>query len=234
LKQPESLPLLILFARAPEVGQVKTRLAPVLSAAACAQLQEAMTVDLLDATGSLPVRRMLACTPTTAHPFFLQCAQKHQIVLRKQEGASLGDRIAEAMGWGFGEGFQRVALIGVDSPTLPLAFLREAFARLETHRTVLGPTLDGGYYLIGARDASPNIFTNIPWGTDRVFTETLNRFNEQHLSCHLLPFWYDVDRPADLNLLVAHSTFLARQGQPLPEQTLRMLRALSPHPPGDY
>jgi len=210
---------------------VKTRLAPALSATARARLQKAMITDLLAATDSLPARRMLACTPTTTHPFFLQCAKGRRIVLRKQQGVSLGDRMAEAMAWGFGEGFRRVALIGVDSPTLPAALLREAFEQLETHRTVLGPTLDGGYYLIGARDASPDLFKNIAYGTDRVLTETLNRLNEQRLSCHLLPFWYDVDRPADLDLLAAHLTLLARQGQPLPERTLRALQADPPRDP---
>ena len=209
---------------------MKTRLSPALSAAARARLQKAMIADLLAATDPLPVRRMLACTPTTTHPFFLQCAKGRQIVLRKQEGASLGDRMAEAMAWGFSEGFQKVVIIGVDSPTLPVVFLREAFERLEADRTVLGPTLDGGYYLIGARDSSPDIFTNIAWGTDRVFIDTLNHLNEQDLSCHLLPFWYDVDRPADLDLLAAHLTLLARQGQPLPERTRRAIQADPPEP----
>lgn len=219
--------LLILFARAPDVGQVKTRLAPALSAAAAARLQKAMIADLLALTDPLPSRRMLACTPTTAHPFFLECAMGHQIILRKQEGVSLGDRMAEAMAWGFGEGFQKVVIIGVDSPTLPVAFLLEAFEQLETGHTVLGPTLDGGYYLIGARQSAPDVFTNIAWGTDGVLTETLNRLNEQRVSCHLLPFWYDVDRPADIDLLATHLALLARQGQPLPEQTLRALQTLA-------
>jgi len=201
---------------------------PVLSAATCAQLQEAMVADLLSATDPLPVFRILACTPTTTHPFFLQCAKGRHVVLRRQEGASLGDRMAEAMAWGFGEGFQKVVLIGADSPTLPMAFLREALDRLETDRTVLGPTFDGGYYLIGARDAPPDLFKNIAWGTDRVFIDTLNRLKEQNLSCHLLPFWYDIDRPSDLDLLAAHLPFLARQGQPPPERTLQALQAIRP------
>lgn len=218
--------ILIIFAKAPEPGQVKTRLLPFLSGEAAARLQEALVLDTLHGTDSLPWRRALACAPTTDHPFFLGCAKERSLLLIPQRGENLGARMQNAFEWGFSQGFKRVVLIGCDAPTLPVDFIKEAFLSLDASRLVLGPSLDGGYYLIGAQAPAPDLFDGIRWGTNAVLVGTLQKFNERKEAFHLLPFWYDIDRPEDILFLKEHLQQLERQGAPLPKETSQILRRI--------
>ncbi len=184
-----------------------------------------MILDTLALTDPLPVRRALACAPTTRHPFFQKCAADRPLHLLAQEGATLGDRMRHAFAWGFARGFGKVVLIGSDSPTLSLDLLRQAFAHLDDVPCVIGPTADGGYYLIGAAGGkAPDIFDGIPWGTDRVMRDTLHLLNDRQVPCALLAFGYDVDRPADLDFLSAHLALRLRQGAPVPTATWEVLQ----------
>ncbi len=196
--------LLILFAKSPHASNVKTRLSPILSQKERAQLQQAFILDTLSLTASLSVTRALACTPDIKDRFFAQCAKNHSLLLLKQEGGDLGERMQNGFRWGFSQGFQRVVIIGSDSPTLPVSFIKEAFNRLKTMPIVLGPAIDGGYYLIGLKMPIPNIFNNIKWGANTVLSETIARLSQYDL----LPFWYDVDYPEDLDFLRKHISIL--------------------------
>jgi rSAM/selenodomain-associated transferase 1 len=218
--------VLIIFAKAPEPGQVKTRLQPPLSKEDAARLQEALILDTLHATDFLSRKRVLACAPTTDHPFFLKCSGERPLSLIAQQGKDLGERMRNAFAWGFSQGFRKVVLIGSDAPTLPADFIEKAFKQLDLTRLVLGPSLDGGYYLIGAQPPTPDLFDEIAWGTDGVFLATLRKLNRQRESFHLLPFWYDIDRPQDLLFLREHLESLERQGAPLPKETYQALRSL--------
>ncbi len=121
-----------------------------------------------------------------------------------QSGADLGERLSGTFRSLFAGGFRRVVVIGADSPTLPPAFLTAAFERLqEDAEVVLGPVEDGGYYLVGARDPVPRMFEEIPWGTGRVMEATLAALDRCGVRPALLPCWYDVDRPADLERMRA-------------------------------
>ena len=123
--------------------------------------------------------------------------------------------------------FEKVVIIGTDSPTLPPRFVDEAFGLLEQQDVVLGPACDGGYFLIGARGTAPRVFPQeMPWGTETVLTKTMARLVEQGVSFGLLPFWYDVDRPEDLSLLKLH---LTSQGHSVfrPTRTIALLQELS-------
>lgn len=219
--------ILILFAKAPDPGSAKTRLGPILTPEERARLQAALILDTLALTDPLPVRRALAAAPSIDHPFLARCSRERSIPLIEQEGESLGDRMRNAFEWGFGQGFQRVVLIGCDAPTLPADLIRQAFDRLDRSPVVIGPSLDGGYYLIGARPPVPDLFSGVRWGSDQVLISTLQKINAEKQDCALLPFWYDIDRPADLIFLKEMLELDERQGGPPPKETRRFLHALS-------
>lgn len=233
--------VVVLFAKAPEPGQVKTRLRPVLSEALCARLQEAFLLDTLHFTDGLPCDRAIACTPTPAHPFFLRCGQERSLTLIPQEGRELGERMRNAFRWGFSQGYGKVILIGCDTPTLPPHFIREGLVQLDRHAWVVGPSRDGGYYLIGARSGSytesdrpgPDLFSGMAWGTDQVLTETISRLNGSAVRCHLLPFWYDIDRPEDLRFLKTHLQILEADGTALPKETYPLIQKIDLRPPAE-
>ncbi len=213
--------LLIIFTRTPEKGKVKTRLSPHLSEAASLSLHQAMIQDTLWLTDSLSLPRALACYPTPSHPFFKQCGKDRRLLVLQQEGGDLGARMKAAFEWGFSSGYVRVVIIGTDTPHLPIGFIEEAFASLHGETVVLGPSLDGGYYLIGVTRQMPGLFVNIPWGTDQVLMATLKKSGKAPV--HLLPFWYDIDRFGDVALLREHLRILNRQGTPCAIETGKVL-----------
>lgn len=214
--------LLIIFAKAPEAGRVKTRLTPFLSPEKAAKLQEAFLIDILKMSKALQTPRLIACAPDTRHTFFQRCEKEDGIRLMTQEGEDLGQRMKNAFQQAFDESFERVVIIGCDSPTLPLSYIAEAFERLTEHTVVLGPSLDGGYYLIGAKAPLPELFNQMAWGTEIVLNETLKRLNAEKSPYYLLPFWYDIDLPADLSFLEQHLEYLKMKGELELEATRKM------------
>jgi rSAM/selenodomain-associated transferase 1 len=218
--------LLILFAKAPEPGRVKTRMVPFISERAASQLQKAFLLDTLQLTDSLLLRRAIACLPDPDHPFFLQCGKERPLLFFKQMGADLGERMKNAFEWGFSQGFQKVLLLGGDTPTLPAEWIKEAVDRLDAFPLVLGPSADGGYYLIGGRPPIPALFDGIAWGTNSVLAVTLQKVTHLQIGCHLLPFWYDIDRPEDLAFLKAHLALLKGQGNVAAKETRQVIEAL--------
>ena len=119
----------------------------------------------------------------------------------QQEGADLGERLANALGHHFELGYQRVVIMNSDGPTLPLAYLEEAFSGLDHADVTLGPGHDGGYYLIGMKQLHPELFQGITWSTEQVIPQTLAICRRLGLTVHQLPEWYDVDVGADLERL---------------------------------
>jgi len=117
----------------------------------------------------------------------------------------LGERLVNIFADLLHEGFPRVVIMDSDSPTLPTAYVQEAFTLLgdPKHDAVFGPCSDGGYYLVGARTVHSELFENITWSTATVLTETLEQARLHGLSIALLPPWYDVDNGADLHKLAA-------------------------------
>lgn len=229
--------LLILFAKAPEPGSVKTRLSPKLSLSDAAKLQEAFINDLLDTTKQLSesgaIQNAIACAPEIGHPFFRRCGEKYNLRFILQKGTDLGERMRNAFLWGFKNAFEKVVIIGCDSPTLPATFIQQAFEKLSDTDLVLGPSLDGGYYLIGAgkidkekRKNLPALFTGLAWGTETVLTHTLKLLNASDFTYFLLPFWYDIDDPSDLAFLKEHLKYLRSQKETLPQATCETLDAL--------
>lgn len=219
---------LVLLAKAPRPGRVKTRLQPPLTAAQAADLYAAFVRDLAAATRRLGAARYLGCEPTVDAPLFRELAARERFVLFRQEGADLGARMRHGLARTLAAGHACAILIGADLPTLPPAHLRAALRALARADVVLGPSCDGGYYLVGCRGAVPPIFDGLPWGTERVLALTLERLADEKLATALLPFWYDVDRPADLVFLRRHLSVLAAAAKrPIAPATARALARLA-------
>ena len=125
-------------------------------------------------------------------------------MIAQREG-NLGARLLGATEDLFSVGFSAVCLIGSDSPTLPFHYLQDlaTFLKEPKDRMVIGPCWDGGYYLLGLRDAHTRLFENITWSTDRVYGETIERSKEINLPAVTLPVWYDVDDQFSLNRLLS-------------------------------
>jgi rSAM/selenodomain-associated transferase 1 len=219
---------LIIFARVPKPGQVKTRLQPELSPDASSQIYLAFILDTLNATGSLKgVTRILGCDATRRDPFFIQLAERYDLVLIDQAGENIGARMRNAIAEAYRLGFGQAVIIGTDIPTLPADYVQDAFKLLKNCPLVLGPSADGGYYLIGCSGSVPPIFDGIGWGTEQVLAQTLQRIAENKLDAVLLPFWYDVDTIQDIRFLSQHLAYLERRtGKPVAPETSRVLKTL--------
>jgi rSAM/selenodomain-associated transferase 1 len=121
-----------------------------------------------------------------------------KLPLVAQKGGNLGKRMYKAIQWLFENGYQKVSLIGTDSPDLPLFFIKEAFQKLDSYELVIGPSEDGGYYLIGMKEPLEMVFKNIEWGSNTVLNDTILHAYTAKKSYFLLSEWYDID---DFNTL---------------------------------
>lgn len=179
---------LIVFARAPEPGMAKTRLAPDLGIAGSDRLYAALFADTLALAETAPAGRLLSLAGATSG---LALSAEWQVL--QQPERSFGERLAWSFKTAFARGATRCVLIGADAPHLTPARLTEAFAALETHDVALGPTHDGGYYLIALREPSPWIFRDVTWSTPSVFMETLRIVRARGRRCQILAEEFDVD-----------------------------------------
>ena len=191
--------LVQVFARAPVSGQAKTRLIPALGEAGAARLHAALLRDTLAMlVGHVPCAVELWCAPDTGHPFFDACAADFGVTLRSQSDGDLGARMHHALC----EGLARhpwVLLVGCDCPELQPEDIRAAAAELQAGRdAVLGPAVDGGYYLIGLSQPMPDLFDDMPWGSDRVMALTAGRLAAAGADWHAIATRRDLDRPEDL------------------------------------
>jgi uncharacterized protein len=205
-----------LFGKRPEPGAVKTRLAAAMGPKFAAQAHSAMLFDLLDLWSSERIlapggRRVLVFAPDDAGPWF-DTRVPAAFALQAQATGDLGQRLHAFFAAEFEEGASRVVVLGSDSPTLDPTIVISAFLCLEGRDIVLGPSTDGGYYLVGCRPPVPPIFDGIDWSTPRVLDQTIDRLRDTGLSLSLLPPWYDVDTPDDWRLLGAHLRALHRAG----------------------
>ena len=218
---------IILFAKAPCPGKVKTRLSPPLAPETAAELAAAFVRDTVAVLSGLDVeRRVLAYAPEDGEPALRRLAAD-DFDFRPQVPGDLGNRMRAAFEDAFAGGSRRVVIIGSDSPGLPRRFIEEAFEVLESKDVVLGPSYDFGYYLIGLRRPLPELFQNIPWSTRKVLPRTVKIMAELRIDHHLLTPWRDVDSWEDVKLLRAQIEELRRRGDPsLPQATAETLERL--------
>jgi rSAM/selenodomain-associated transferase 1 len=189
---------LIIFAKAPIPGEVKTRLCPPLTPDEAATLHGSLVLDVLERTRLAGVHRYVAGAPSADHVFFRIAEARHSVQLLTQQGEDLGERMQHAFEAVLDYGHRKAVLIGTDVPLLSKAVVAEALAMLETHEVVLGPAMDGGYYLMGLRRVVPELFRGIAWSTERVCTVTQELAKALNLRIGLLPFQRDVDTVDDV------------------------------------
>jgi rSAM/selenodomain-associated transferase 1 len=188
----------LVFARAPVPGQVKTRLTPALGPDGAARLHRRLTEALLTrlaALAAMPVE--LWATPDPAHPFFVSAAQRWPVTVHQQQGDDLGERLATAASAALTRA-DAVVLIGTDCPELSNDYLCLAAQQLQSHDAVIGPAHDGGYVLLGLKRAAPSLFSRMPWGSAQVAALTIQRMQRLGWTWLELPTLHDIDRPEDL------------------------------------
>lgn len=195
---------LIVFAKAPRAGLVKTRMSPPLSLEVCAQLYDEMLVDVLNASGrfsaQLDLMPVLAYYPADAHGELAHRAPPG-FRLQVQYGAGLGERMDHAVAEAAAAGVDRILVRGSDSPALSFACLEAAMNRLDAgDDLVLTPDQGGGYALIGLRAPAPSLF-DIPMSRDSVLDQTLERAARLGMSCSTTPATFDLDTVGDTQLL---------------------------------
>ncbi|MCP4267882.1 MAG: glycosyltransferase [Candidatus Brocadiaceae bacterium] len=216
---------LIIFAKSPIPGKVKTRVTPHITPTDAAKLYEAFIADIVsNALKQQCERIIVAYTPLHSETSFRKiCGQSIHYI--PQEGYGLGERMKNAFRYAFNKGSKRVVIIGTDSPTLPLLYIRNAFSALEEVPITIGPTFDGGYYLIGLSEQNEDIFDGIEWSTSSVFSQTLARIKSLNKKVNLLSPWYDVDTPEDLEFLRSHIIAMKLSGaSDVPVNTMQFLK----------
>jgi rSAM/selenodomain-associated transferase 1 len=219
------------MAKEPRAGRVKTRLCPPLSAEMASRCHEAFVTDTLARVAAAVAGRAdreLAVAPSGAVPRLRALAAAAGWRCVDQEGEDLGARMRSRLVAGVAEGKRRVILLGSDSPDLPADRILRAFAALEEAEVVLGPAIDGGYYLIGCRDRVPDVFgQGIGWGGAVVLKDTLARLDASGTSVALLEPWRDVDDWPDLVALAARLRVAGEKvGNPAPKATIGVLEEL--------
>ena len=194
---------LVIMTKAPEPGRSKTRLVPPLSYDEAADLARALLVDQLDNLAKFDGARLfIAFTPEKAAGFFAGFMARGFICF-PQQGHSLGERMSHAFEHLFENAFRNIILVGSDLPALPLALFDQAYALLDKSQAdvVLGPSADGGYYLVGMNRMIANIFSGIGWSRNDVLAQTIQKLAGVGLKHELLPEGYDIDTADDLGRL---------------------------------
>ena len=203
---------IILFAKAPVPGEVKTRLSPHLSPEDAALVQEAFIFDTLATLQRCKeVDLYLSCHPSVKHPFYEKAQMRFSLKLIDQGAGDLGDRMRRVISQLKSEGYDELVVLGSDSPSIPVEMIEDSFERLKKSDLVIGPSIDGGYYLIGFSGELPPIFHGINWGSESVFNETMTRLKDSKIDCSVLPYWYDVDTIKELRFLEIHLTSLQKE-----------------------
>ena len=219
---------LIVMAKAPVAGRTKTRLSPPLSGQQAADLYRCLLLDTMGLMARVSraarVQPIVSYHPPDAEPAFARLAPPGFAFL-PQVGEDLGERLHNTLDECLRGGYRQVVVMDSDSPTLPVAYLEEAFAALDGADVVLGPCEDGGYYLIGLKAPCAALFHGIVMSTATVLEETLQRAREQGLRVVCLPTWYDVDNFEALTRFVAD---LAAQADHQAPHTRAFLAAAGP------
>ncbi len=187
------------FMKSPERGRVKTRLAATVGEKAATDLYRCFVTDVVNTVKMGPWEmRLFFHPPEKKNRLVSLLGNTHTFM--PQAGEDLGQRMANAIERLFAEGFRRVVLIGSDLPDLPQGRIEKAFRCLREKDGVIGPSPDGGYYLIGFRRESyfPAVFENMPWSRGTLLEKTQNAFSERGFRCGTLEPWLDIDTVHDL------------------------------------
>lgn len=191
---------LIIFTRYPEPGKTKTRLIPALGVEGAANLQRQMTEYTLSKVKQVQQSIGISFEVRFAGGDLrlMQNWLGTELIFQVQGEGDLGKRMDNSFLSAFNQGAQEVVIIGIDCPGVNAEVLAEAFEKIQNSDLLLGPAVDGGYYLIGLRRAIGKLFINIDWGTAKVLQQTVDIAKQLNLSVAYLPTLADVDREEDL------------------------------------
>jgi uncharacterized protein len=194
-----SRPVVIVMVKAPTPGFVKTRLVPPLTAEEASGAAACFAQDTVASVRRVVADVLVAYTPSGGRAV-LEPLLPNGLHWAEQRGRDLGERLEAVVGHADGLGFKPLLVTGADSPTLPASFVetaRDALAKGDAD-VALGPTADGGYYLVGLRAPAPGLFRGVAWSTPLAYRQTADNAARLGLRLLELPQWYDVDGPSDL------------------------------------
>lgn len=226
-------PFVVVFAKAPVAGTVKTRLCDVLSFEQAARLHEAFIIDLCCMLRTWKkecmqsgARWVLFYTGDVTHPVFERVLCEDQSVeFVKQVKGGLGEKLDHALAWCSAHGATSITIIGSDAPTLTPRHLEQARFYLKKADVVFGPTFDGGYYVVSCRAHHPSLFERVAWSTKRTLHDSIAQARQLGLSVKTLEFWYDVDYIEDVQFLADHlHDCLAPSGEHKYSETVMLMR----------
>ena len=193
--------LIIIFAREPISGQVKTRLIPSLGAKGALKLYSRLLDYAIDNVLQAKLCPLQLCiTPESKPDYFLKKTQNENVPITLQSSGDLGERMSQAINQAL-KHYKKVILIGSDCPFLTKVDLQQAIIALDTRDMVYSPASDGGYVLVAAKNISASAFKNIQWGSERVMQQTRQNLLDNSISWKELTEQHDIDIPADLKYL---------------------------------
>jgi rSAM/selenodomain-associated transferase 1 len=198
---------ILFFVKFPGVGKVKTRLAKAVGSAAASRLYEHFTTDMLDILGGINADIVICFDSSEDKKKYCQWIGENFRYIA-QDGKDIGERMHNALHRAFLDGYCRAIVIGSDIPDLPPDYINRAFIALGENNAVIGPSSDGGYYLIGfnADSLYKQVFEGINWSSGQEFDETMKAFNKmENYSVKVLDTWHDVDTVEDLQELVTRN-----------------------------
>ena len=195
--------LLIIFTRNIVLGKCKTRLAKTIGAEKALEIYRFLVQHTAEISKAVEADKWVSYSEQPEHRDYFDSASYKKFA---QEGTDLGERMERAFAAGFERGYSNIVIIGSDIYELDEKDLNTAFRSLEQHEYVIGPARDGGYYLLGMKEHSPELFKAKSWGTDRVFNDTMNDLENRDVK--LLPVRNDIDVFEDISGLAEFQRFL--------------------------
>lgn len=197
-------PAIVIMAKVPRAGLVKTRLHPILSESQTVELAICFLKDTVSKAKRLSENVIVAFAPAGCRREMEMILRGKRTILIKQQGSDLGERMRSAIKFAEKRRFNPIIVVGCDSPTMPLSYIKQAFEAFkdEMAESVLGATSDGGFYLLGLRKWTDGVFNNIEWSSEKACAQTAKNLQKiQGCEPVQIPAWYDVDTPADLSIL---------------------------------
>jgi uncharacterized protein len=216
---------LVVIAKEPVPGAAKTRLAPILGVDGAARVAAAMLADTVAGMRKVDAEPWMCFAPPDARLRMARLAPGCGLLAQVQ--GDLGDRLAACFAALLGRGADQMVVVAADTPQVPRATYEAAFALLDQVDVVLGPALDGGYYLVGAKAALPELFVGVPMGTEAVLEVTIQRALRRRLQIATAPMLRDLDRLEDLQAALAAGEL---DGSPRTRRVATDLLAVRPAP----
>jgi uncharacterized protein len=192
--------MLLIFVKYPEPGKVKTRLAKNIGSESAALLYRKMAESIIyDLSKLADYRKIIFFDPPERRNDIMRWLKFNGLSFVAQEGDSLGEKMSNAFTHAFSLGADKAIVIGTDCPQIKTETIVKAFEKLQVSEVVVGPSYDGGYYLLGLRSLIPEVFHGIDWGTNLVFDQTMKRLRRNGINSERLEMLRDVDTVEDLS-----------------------------------